>query len=73
MYHNITTGIHPGSPGACTAFYNGHTLYNHHNNPSLQTNHQSNYNGNYLPYYPQHSIPTWIQPAAIFSQFYPYR
>lgn len=67
MYQNITTGVHPGGPGACTAIYNGHTLYNHHNNPSLHSHHYSNHNNNY---YFTNSFPSMMYPVSPYSQFY---
>ncbi|WP_226529770.1 hypothetical protein [Metabacillus niabensis] len=65
-YHTITTGAHPGQPGACTAEYNHHTLYNHHNPP---TNNHYNHNNNYTPYYNYHFVPTWWQHVPSYPRY----
>ncbi|MFD0824892.1 hypothetical protein ACT8ZR_04410 [Neobacillus sp. M.A.Huq-85] len=69
MTHNITTGPHPGQPGACIA------QYNHHTTSHATAHHHSNPHNHQMPYmqhmnYGNYGTPGWRPPGTSYPTFY---
>ncbi|MED1470802.1 hypothetical protein [Bacillus salipaludis] len=74
MTQNITTGPHPGQPGACIAQYNHHThshTHHHHSNPqSYPHNHFMPNTQQHNPAYGYYGTPSWRPPGTSYPTFY---
>lgn len=81
MTQHITTGPHPGQPGACIAQYN-HTTLSHtplpHASHNPSSHHQFSYHNHIMPniqqpfttYNHHYGNPYWGTQGASFPSFY---